>query len=178
MKRIAFTIAAILAVASTVYAQSSSNPITIGEINLRSVMGGLGLTLGTPAEIQAQIVAGRDLERKAYNGLYLLKVTHVNGTQLDEPRLFTFSVPGFVHAHLATTEFELHKLKHGAEPGSLSTEQLAELDQGYVGNTVRLVVYEVGSFSGIPSDLPEDVPMWADVPFHFSTSLRVVAQRD
>lgn len=48
----------------------------------------------------------------------------------------------------------------------------------FLGKKVRLVVYEVGSFHGIPHQLPEGVPVWADLGFHFSTSLTVLKERD
>ena len=60
----------------------------------------------------------------------------------------------------------------------MNSSQIAELEKGYDGKTVRLVVYEIGSFGGIPAKLPDDVPIWADSGYHFSTSLTVVAERD
>jgi hypothetical protein len=47
-----------------------------------------------------------------------------------------------------------------------------------VGKKVRLAVYEVGSFDGIPNPLPPDVLLWADWGFQFSTSLIVLSERD
>jgi hypothetical protein len=142
------------------------------------VVGKLGLPLGTAVEIEAEVVSGQSLRIKGYDSLYLLKVTHVDGKELSKPPLLRFSAPGFASAKLANHTFALYEMKHGTKAKSLDSSQVAELEKGYVGKTVRLVVYETGSFSGAPSKLPKDVPVWADFAFHFSTSLTVLNERD
>lgn len=169
-----------VAIASISYGQDqpSEAPITLKELNRRNVVGSLGLPLGTAVEIEAEVVSGRSMRRKGYDSLYLLKVLSVDGKELSTSPLMQFSSPGFAGVELANHTFALYELKHGTKAKSLNSTQIAELEKGYVGKEVRLVVYEVGSFHGIPDQLPEDVPAWADFGFHFSTSLTVLNERD
>jgi hypothetical protein len=67
-------------------------------------------------------------------------------------------------------------MKNGKRAASLTAAEIAELEKGYVGRSFRLVAYEAGGFSGIPSKLPDDIPIWADVSFHFSTSLTILRE--
>lgn len=168
-----------LASVSPVLAQDkpAKRPITLEELNQRTVIGKLGLPLGTAAEIDAEVISGCDLRLKGYESLYLLKVTHVNGKKLDAPPLLRFSVPGFAAVELADTTFSLYEMKNGTKAHSLTSSQIAAIEKGYVGKSLRLLVYETGGFWGVPRQLPDDVSVWADASFHFSTSLIVLAQR-
>jgi hypothetical protein len=157
---------------------SAEPPITLEDLNRRTVIGKLGLPLGTVVEIDAEITAGSDLRLKGYHSHYLLKVTHVDGKKMDSPPLLDFSVPGFASVKLANHTFSLYEMKHGTKAGSLNSSQVAELEKDYVGRAVRLLVYEVGSFDGMPKNLPKDMRDRADFGFHFSTSLIALAQRE
>lgn len=180
MKLSPFLLCAAAAIAGNSYAQKQPTdaPITLEELNRRNVAGNLGFPLGTAVEIDAEVVSGSSLRGKGFDSLYLLKVTHADGKELDAPPLMQFSVPGYASVELANHAFSLYEMKHGARAKSLDSSQIAELEKGYVGKKVRLVVYEVGSFHGAPNHLPKDVPVWADVGFHFSTSLTVLKERD
>ena len=57
------------------------------------VVGVLGLPLGTVAEIQANIVAGRETGLKQYQATYLLRVAEVDGGALTPPALMEFRIP-------------------------------------------------------------------------------------
>jgi hypothetical protein len=180
MKLSPFLVCVAVAIASSSYGQDQPTeaPITLKELNRRNVVGNLKLPLGTAVEIEAEVVSGRSLRRKGYDSLYLLKVTHVDGKELNAPPLMQFSSPGFASVELANHTFALYEMKHGTKAKSLDSTQIAELEKGYVGKKVRLVVCEVGSFHGIPNELPKDVPVWADFGFHFSTSLTILNERD
>jgi hypothetical protein len=153
-------------------------PITLQELNRRNVVGNLGLPLGTAAEIEAEMVAGSSLRRKELDSLYLLRVTHVNGKELSGSPLMQFSTPRPATVERANHTLALFTMKRGAQATSLDAARIAELEKGSVGKKLRLVVYEVGSFQGIPSHLPKDVPVSADSGFHFSTSLMVLKERE
>lgn len=153
------------------------SPITWEELNRRHVIGELGKPLGTAVEIQAEVIAGRSLRLKIYDSTYLLKVTHVDGKEVGKPPVLRFNDP-FSDAELANSTFALYELKHGTKATQLNSSQIAELEKGYVGRIVRLVVYEVGSFEGIPNELPDDVPVWQGFAFRFRTSLAVLKDRE
>ena len=140
-------------------------------------IGALGIPLGTVVDIRAVVVAGESLRMKQYQGEYLLRVTHVDGRALAEPRLCEFGVPAFLRKNLAHTPFELYEMKHGRRARELDDKEIARLERGYVGKEFKLTVYETGQFGGIPKNWPADVPLWADVGFGFSTSLVVLAER-
>ena len=141
------------------------------------LIGDLGVPLGTVVEIRATIVAGSETRMKQYQSAYLLRVSEVGGRPLPQPQLMEFAVPGFVSAKLASDNFDLYELKNGTKTGRLDSSQIEKLQKGYVGKEVRLAVYETGGYSGIPANLPSDVPVWQDRGFRFRTWLVVMAER-
>jgi hypothetical protein len=157
--------------------EAAKGPITLDELNNRQVVGTLGKPLGTVVEIEAKVIEGSELRLKQFDGEYLLRVTHVDGNKLDQPAVLQFST-GFSVVELANDDFSLYELKHHKKASSLNSSQISELQKGYVGRSVRLAVYEVGSFRGVPKGLPKDVLTWADVSFHFDTSLVILAGRE
>jgi hypothetical protein len=160
--------------------QSTEVPITLEELNRRNVIGNLGLRLGTAVEIEAEVVSGSSLRMKGYDFKYLLKVTHVDNKALSTTPVMQFYLaPGVASVELANDTFALYKMKHGEKAESLASAKIAEIEKGYVGKKMRLIVYEVGSFHGIPNQLlSKDGPIWADTPFHFSTLLAVLNKSD
>lgn len=152
-------------------------PFNVSELNERPIIGRLCMPLGTCGEIEATIIAGRDLREKQYDGVYLLSVTHVVGKKLASRVVLRFSTAPGVTVGLARDGFELHELKTGKKTGTLTDATVRELEKGYLGKTVKLTVYEVGAFSGLPCNLPDRKFWWADTGFHFSTSLVVVRER-
>jgi len=167
----------ILGFGSLAVAQEAAKPpITLEELRKRQVVGTLGKPLGTVVEVEANVIAGSELLLKEYDGRYLLKITHVNGQKLDEPTILRFDT-GFSDVELANDHFSLYELKHGKKTGRLSSEQVTELEKGYVGKSVRLAVYEEGTFRGIPKNMPSDARIWSDVTFHFGTSIVILADR-
>jgi hypothetical protein len=155
--------------------ESTEPPLTAATLSQHPVIGRLGLPLGTPTDIEATVIAGRDLRMKEYEGRYLLRVITVAGRALPEPQVMEFSVRG--SAHLATDASSLHELKTGEESHALNSDQIAKLEQDYVGKRVRMLAYETGRYSGIPRNLPKDFPVWQDHSFAFTTSLVVLEER-
>jgi hypothetical protein len=151
--------------------------VRVAELNERPVIGQLGIPLGTCEEIRAKIIAGRDLRLKQYDGVYLLSVTQVAGKELASPVVLRFSTAPGAAVNLANDGFELHQLKTGRKAESLTDTKIQGLEKGYVGKTIKLTVYEVGGFSGIPRNLPKGTAVWADVGFGFSTSLVILRER-
>lgn len=158
--------------------EQNPQPISIEELNARPIIGELGVPLGTVAEVDAVVVSGDEIRSKASSGTYLLKITHVDGNKLNEHRLMPFFVQAFAPVQLASNTFELYELKHGKKARSLGHDQIEEMEKGYVGKSIRLAVYEAGSFAGMPAKLPKDVPVWQDKGFRFATSLTVLTERE
>lgn len=104
-------------------------------------------------------------------------MTEVAGRPIGKPFNIEFTVPALANVKLARDPFQLYELKTGNKIGRLDSNQIAELEKGYVGNEMRLAAYETGGYSGIPRDLPQDVPSWQDHSFAFSTSLVLLAER-
>ena len=140
-------------------------------------IGALGLPLGTVARVRATVVSGEELRDKSHASEYVLRVTHVNGTELAEKPLCDFGVPAYLRKGLARTPHELYEMKHGRKAEELTSEQVRRLERGYVGKEFVLDAYETGSFGGIPKNMPDDVPLWQDRGFGFRTALVVVAER-
>jgi hypothetical protein len=129
------------------------------------------------ARIRAVVVSGRELGDKGHSGQFLLRVTHVDGRELADKPLCEFGVPAYLRKNLARTHFELYEMKYGRRARELTDGQEDALERGYVGKEFILDVYETGSFSGIPRNMPDDVPLWQDRGFGFRTSLVVLAER-
>ena len=138
------------------------------------IVGQLGIPLGTVAQVDVTIIAGRALGTKADSSAYLLKVTKVGSNPVAKPPICQFRTHSWDRVQLACDTFSLYELKKGKKTGQLSDSQIRELENGYVGQTYRLLVYEQGYYSGIPKDLPEDVAIWQDTSFAFSTHLIVL----
>lgn len=175
-----------LGCSSTTHPALCSNPTPVGApatqatlagLSEHPVVGLLGLPLGTVTDIHASVIAGSELGRKAYEGSYLLRVTDVAGHPLRTPVNLEFNVPGFSNVKLPSNTFELYQMKTGTRADELDSKEIADLQRGYVGTTRHLLVYETGGYSGIPSNLPPDAPVWQDHAFMFSTSLVVLAER-
>ncbi|MCX7010589.1 MAG: hypothetical protein NTY53_25650, partial [Kiritimatiellaeota bacterium] len=111
-----------------------------------AVIGRLGVPIGQAVEIEAVVIAGRELGEKAYQSDYLLKVTQVAGRPLTNPPLFRFKTHSWDHVPLAGDTFALYELKTGRKTGSLDDKQITELERGYVASSVRLLAYEEGFF--------------------------------
>lgn len=157
--------------------QAPVPPITLTELNRRGVTGSLGIPLGTVCEIEAEIISGDSLSQKGYSSVYLLNVAAVNGKHLERPRMFEFSIHPVADMKLPNDNWSLYEFKHGKKALSLNAEKIKELETGYIGSTVHLIVYEAGSFSGIPDNLPKDFPVWQGRRIHFSTSLTVLERK-
>jgi hypothetical protein len=139
-----------------------------------AIVGQLGVPLGTVVEIDATIIAGSSLGRKGLDSEYLLKVSKVGSKSVAQPPICQFHPSPFEKVNLARDDFSLHELKTGRKTGKLSAAQIEALQRGYVGKTYRLIVYEEGVFSGVPANLPENYPVWADRGFGFRSYLMVL----
>jgi len=119
----------------------------------------LGIRLGTCVTIRATIVRSSS-NMKAADGRFFLRITHVENRQLQSPLECAFGVHQFAtdRVKLPSSDFGLHKLVTGKAAKSLTSEQIAQLEKGYVGNSVTLIVYETGGFRGMPNELPKDAP--------------------
>ncbi|MFO0836481.1 MAG: hypothetical protein U0638_16055 [Phycisphaerales bacterium] len=146
--------------------------MTVAELQRTDVIGRLDIQLGRCVPILAVLISGDSLESKAETGRYLLRVIEVEGRTLVEPQLFRYSnAPGFDGLPLNQTDHA--QRVHGEQAAKLSAEDEARLERDFVGTERRLVAYEVGEFSGIPT-LPKNVAEWQDRAFGFSTSLVLV----
>src|ERR1700744_6062220 len=79
-------------------------------------VGELGVPFGTVVEIRATIFAGSTLNTKGDDGVYLLRVTEVNGQPLSWTPLMRFTWHRFTSVKLVNNVYDLYELKHGAQP--------------------------------------------------------------
>lgn len=150
--------------------------ITAEALNEIIVIGALHFPLGQAVEINATIVSGDELRRMGYAGSYLLRVDSVNGQSLENPPTLPFW--SRFGDRLPNDHFDLYELKNGRKATTISSSEIPELENGYVGRAVRLVAYEAGQFDGRPTALPQDMRPWGNALFHFSTHLVVVKLRE
>ena len=151
--------------------------ISLQDLRSRPVIGELGQPLGKCFDIEGTVYLGSDLHDKGAEGRYLIRVTTVNGKPLDKPVLMKFAVPGFVQSSLASNDFALYEKQSGQPAHNLASDEVTAMRKGYVGKTVRATVYEVGEFSGIPSGMPSNAPVWQDRFFWFQTWLVILVDR-
>ncbi len=175
----ALSVLVVLLVPVLAYSQAKEAPrpqITTAQIHNADIIGSLGVPLGACVPIEATITSGG--LNKADQGRYFLTVTHVADRQLAQPVRCSFHVhrSATSRVKLANGSFDLHELRTGKKTGQLDSDQIAELERGYVGSRVLLTVYETGGFDGMPRNLPRDVAVWADREFGFATYLVVMDQ--
>ena len=159
-------------------ATPTTAPASYTDLTARPITGELGKPLGVVFEIEATVYRGSDIGSKMDDGRYLLRVIKVDGKALPEPVLMEFAVPGFVGSDLASDEFQLYEKVHGKPDDELPSDQVHEMEKGYVGKTVHLSVWETGRFSGMPSHMPAHAPIWQDTNFCFLTELVVLIDHD
>ncbi len=150
--------------------------ITAEALNEIIVIGALHFPLGQALEINATIVSGDELRRMGYAGRYLLRVESVNGQLLEDPPTLLFW--DRFSDRLPNDHFALYELKHGRKATTISSSEIPELENGYVGRAVKLVAYEAGRFDGRATALPQDIRPWGGALFHFSTHLVVLKLRE
>ncbi len=152
--------------------------ISAESLNTIPVIGKLGVPLGKVTKIRAIVVDGDSLNTKAASSSYLLRITEVNGIKLASEPIVDFSLAPGTDVKLADNDFALYEIKTGEKAGSLTSEQVAKLKEDYVGKSLLLQVYELGGFTGIPSEMPKEVFIWPDYGFHFRTYLQVLREID
>lgn len=171
-------VAFVIVSVGTAQDEAAKEPITYPELHRRGIVGQLGVPLGTAVEIKAEVVSGDTTRRKALQGVYLLKVTHVDGNELASPPLMQYTVQG-VGIEIPNNErVSFFASPRDEEAERIESARIAKLEKSYVGKVVRLVVYEGGCFGGIPERLPDDVPLWQGSMFAFGPGLVVLAERN
>ena len=103
------------------------------------------MELGTVANVSGTIISGSDLRTKAADGRYFLKISHVDGKQLEPPVILAYRIPGWVNVKIPPV----------------------------AGESIELTVFEEGEFSGLPDGL-DPMDQWASPVFHFSTHLTIL----
>ena len=145
-----------------------SKTISLKDLQTKQVIGDLGLPLGTATRVNATIVDGSTLGLKRLQSTYLLKISKIGDKPLASPVLMEF------RSHRSSEPLpgnflELKKSKISQRKGSSKN-----LEKGYIGKEVHLLVYETGSYSGIPNELPDNFELWQDTGFEFRTSLSIL----
>lgn len=166
----------LLGLCATVAAEDAAPKISVNDLNPSLVIGQIGVPLGQVTPIEAVVVSGDALGDKASAGSYFLSVRAVGGVALKKEVLMPFYEQTFGKYELPNDHFELHKFKTGRDAKSLSSDQVRELEKGFVGARLNLLAYETGGFTGIPRGLPRDFPVWQDTLFHFRSSLVIVGE--
>ncbi|MFA7235978.1 MAG: hypothetical protein WC058_03855 [Phycisphaeraceae bacterium] len=176
-----FRIIAVLLAATALLTACASEPHssivapTAKSLSEHPPIGELGLPLGTMAEIRATVVGEGGASKTGRS--YRLQVTEVNGQPLPQPVSLEFCKESFIPVDIASEPFALYEMKHGKETGSLNESQIAELEKEYVGRRMHLLVYETGGYSGVARNMPEDLAIWQDHAFAFSTQLVILGRK-
>ena len=151
--------------------------LTIDDLNHRPITGRLGVPLGTLVTIDATVISGSSIGSKGAQGQYLLRVDRVDGRPLSPPPVLEFYTM-FVDDRMPTHVLDWSDdRRNGGERSTTAptADQLRTLEGGYVGRSFHVRAYEVGQFSGAPTNL-RDV-YWQDHGFLFGTALAVVDQK-
>ena len=147
-------------------------PLTIAELNERTVVGQLGVPIGDDFEVEATIVDGSLAAMKALQGQFLLRVDRVNGRQLPAPVNVEFRVVDARQAGIAGDTGGLYELKMGKPYRGLSDGIEARLKRGYVGARYRVTLSERGFFAGSREQSNEGHVASATTSFrHFHTQM-------
>jgi hypothetical protein len=156
------------------YSQGHYTSVSYRDDSLNaSITATLKIPFGTIAKLDVEIYDGDSLQRKEYQGTYLMKINSINGEQQIDTLLMTFEDET---GELASGDFELYKIIHGKEARSLSAQQIDKMKKTYVGKKLTLMAYETGRFTGIPKDYFKYRPVRADRNFHFMNYLIIVSR--
>jgi hypothetical protein len=121
--------------------------------------GRLGLTLGTEARIEVEIVRAEDVKMPTLAGGYLLRVLRVNDRDLTGKPVFQYTADKTLARKLPKDSFELHRMKTGKDVDELTMEQLKVAEDGYVGRKLTLVASETEAAPLIGDGRTKKVPM-------------------
>ncbi|MEZ5301586.1 MAG: hypothetical protein R3F11_13190 [Verrucomicrobiales bacterium] len=135
--------------------QIQSSEIADGSVE---VIGKLGKPLGTVTTILATPFEGRELDVFHLKSRVLLRVTAIDGRELDEPLVMEFFR---TQSYKGKLESYLHQMKLPAGT------QLR-------GRPTYYQVYETGRFAGAPQ---HEKVIWQDVGFGFETHLNLLDEK-
>ena len=154
-------------------AQSNRNMIVhVSDIGTSiTVIGKIGLPMGTVAKINAVIINGAETGCKGDCGSYLLKVLSVGGNTLTNSVLMSFMDST---GKIPNEAFGRAKQVFGKKVESLTDADIDKINRNFVGRSLWLLAYENGEFSGQPNALPADFPIPQDIGFSFQTQLTIV----
>ena len=107
----------------------------------------LGVPFGTIVKLHVRVVDGDSLQRKQYEGVFLLSILSVNDSILIEPLLLTFSDES---GKLANDNFHLFQLRQGKRVKSLTSEQIKLLKKGYVDKKYTVIATRRASLMDYP----------------------------
>lgn len=143
--------------------ETGQRAITVKMLN--SVIGELGVPLGTIVPIKATVVDGDGHHRKDDIGKVFLRVTEVNGRELADAPVIHFD---------CEPELSAPSQAKVGNAGHSDPSQLTHL-KASVGKQFGLTVYETGRFRGMPMNDPNK-KMIAAVGFGFTNYLVIVDQ--
>ena len=135
------------------HAQGSNTIVNAADIGRTvTVIGRLGLPMGTVTTIKAVVVDGSETGSKADQSSYLLKVSSVGGKELTNPVVIHF--------------WDRTDMIKNCDEG--------ETRRNVPGRSLCLLAYEDGGFRGEPRHLPKNFPARQDTGFSFQTHLAIV----
>lgn len=139
-----------------------------------TVIGALGLPLGSIFEVEGTIVPARASLGLLYNSYYLLRVESVNGAALAKPVIMWFEVKD-PQIKMPASIPELAKQQLGRE--NATDEETDRLERAYVGTRYKVTVVENGKFDGLPRNMPDYCSIWSAPPYGFTTYLVVIGKK-
>lgn len=161
-----------------------ADPMQVGAGDIQKgrtiIAGHLGLPLGTPVEVEAQVVLVTIPDQKNTR-TYHMVVTKIDGASLSQPKIFRFRAESELRSLMPRTEHELKKLLNSYVEGDSGPEmQITKVQaEAYLlEHTVRhrkFTVYETAEYTGRPRSLPAPKPIYYAPDFAFETCLVIVA---
>lgn len=94
-----------------------------------------------------------------------------------KPAVMRYKTRPVLRLGLPNNLFDLATQARGTKPTRISQSLKHELERTYLGRFHRLVVSEGGAFTGLPRNLPRDVPPRQDSGFGFQPMLLGLADR-
>lgn len=171
---------------SIAMSQDLPKEVSIDALNHVNIVGRIGVHLGKAVVVDVVVAADDRSGTKASEGRYFLQVRNVDGVPLKSRVFMPFEVRGgnldgddpFGGGgfSIPTNSFELYRQKNGRNAKELSSNEIRELEKGFIGRNYKLLAYETGMFSGVPKGLPKNYPVWQGRGFSFSTHLVVLGE--
>lgn len=149
----------------------------------KSINEKLNVPFGTLVKLKIEIIDGNSMDRKGFQGTYLIRVLETNDSKLNKPFIIPFEDQT---RKFPKNDFLLYEFIYGKEvENELSSDKIEEIKKNYVGKIFHVLAYESGCFGGntkvskyVKENLKPNLFMRQDTNFIFKNYIVIESKID